>query len=232
MEIKNNELLKNFSAFLRDRKKTLFLCFCIFFSIVFLLLCFYVINFSPRSWDLLVSKELQENQNEILDVAMKGFSWLGTVSVAAIMVLAFSIVFFIFKYVREALFILSCLLSGGLSYVLKMLIDRPRPSTDFVRVIEETHYQSFPSGHVLFYTAFFGTLMVIAISSKILKFSLKLVISLICLSMVVLGAVSRIYLGAHWFTDVIGGFIVGILFLMLTGSLYVRSKKNSSTLKS
>lgn len=231
MEFKNNEFLSNFSTYFRDRRKTLFLCFSIFFIIVFLLLSFYVVDSSPKSWDLLVSQELQEEPSAILDVLMKGFSWLGTVYVAAIMVIVFSIIFFAFKYIKEAFFVLSCLLSGGVSYVLKMLIDRPRPTTDFVRIVDETHYQSFPSGHVLFYTAFFGTLMLIAISSSILKFSWKIMMSSICVAMIVLGAVSRIYLGAHWFTDVIGGFIVGVLFVMFTGSLYLRSKNKSTDIQ-
>ncbi|MFC0427118.1 phosphatase PAP2 family protein [Chryseobacterium scophthalmum] len=220
-----NEFLSDFSTYLKDKRKTLFLCFSIFFIVVFLLLSFYVVDSSPKSWDLLVSQELQEEPSAILDVLMKGFSWLGTVYVAAVMVVVFSLIFLIFKYTKEAFFILSCLLSGGVSYVLKMLIDRPRPTTDFVRIVEETHYKSFPSGHVLFYTAFFGTLIVIAISSGILKLSWKIIISAICSAMIVLGAISRIYLGAHWFTDVIGGFIVGVLFVMLTGSIYLRSKK-------
>ncbi|MDF2934031.1 MAG: phosphatase family protein [Chryseobacterium sp.] len=184
-------------------------------------------NFSPHSWDLSVSREIQEDQNMILDMVMKALSWLGTVYVAAIMVFLFALVFFIFKYIREGVFMLSCILSGGVSYVLKMLIDRPRPTIDFVRIVEETHYQSFPSGHVLFYTAFFGSLIIIALYSKILKISLKLLIALACLTMIILGATSRIYLGAHWFTDVIGGFIVGILFLMITGSIYIRSKNKT-----
>jgi len=222
-----NELLSDLSTYLNDKRKKLVLCFSIFFIVVFLLLSFHVVDSSPKSLDLLVSQELQEEPSALLDVFMKGFSWLGTVYVAAIMVIVFSIIFFVFKYIKEALFVLSCLLSGGVSYVLKTLIDRPRPTTDFVRIIEETHYQSFPSGHVLFYTAFFGTLIVIAISSGILKLSLKILISSICSAMIVLGAVSRIYLGAHWFTDVIGGFIVGVLFVMFTGSVYLRSKKKS-----
>lgn len=222
-----NEFLSNFSTYLKDKRKTFFLCFSIFFIVVFLLLSFYVVDSSPRSWDFLVSQELQEDSSAILDVLMKGFSWLGTVYVAAIMVVVFSIIFFVFRYVKEALFVLSCLLSGGVSYVLKTLIDRPRPTTDFVRIVEETHYQSFPSGHVLFYTAFFGTLMVIAISSSILKLSWKIIISSICAAMIILGAISRIYLGAHWFTDVIGGFIVGVLFVMFTGSVYLRNKRKS-----
>ncbi|MCY0969229.1 phosphatase PAP2 family protein [Chryseobacterium wangxinyae] len=227
MKFENENIYKNLSAYFNDRKKTFFLCFSVFFIIVFLLLTLFVVKFSPQAWDLSVSKEIQEDQNLILDIVMKAFSWIGTVYVAAIMVFSFAAVFFIFKYFKEGLFLLSCILSGGVSYVLKMLIDRPRPTVDFVRVVEETYYQSFPSGHVLFYTVFFGSIMIIAIYSKILKISLKILTSVLCLGMIILGAVSRIYLGAHWFTDVIGGFIVGILFVMVSGSIYIRSKNSA-----
>ena len=218
------KLYENFLPYLRERRKTLFLFFSIFFILLFLLLTFFVMNFSNHSWDISVSHEIQEDQNILLDTFMKAFSWLGTVYVAGTVILAFTVIFLIFKYVREGLFILSCILSGAVSYVLKMIIDRPRPTMDFVRIVEETHYQSFPSGHVLFYTVFFGSLVIIALSSKLLKISLKIFVVAVCLAMVVLGAVSRIYLGAHWFTDVLGGFIVGVLFLMVTGSIYLRSK--------
>jgi len=218
------KLYENFLPYLRERRKTLFLCFSIFFILLFLLLTFFVMNFSNHSWDISVSHEIQEDQNILLDTFMKAFSWLGTVYVAGTVILAFTVIFLIFKYVKEGLFILSCILSGAVSYVLKMIIDRPRPTMDFVRIVEETHYQSFPSGHVLFYTVFFGSLIIIALSSKLLKISLKIFVVAVCLAMVVLGAVSRIYLGAHWFTDVLGGFIVGVLFLMVTGSIYLRSK--------
>jgi len=224
-EIEN--IYKNFLTYFKDKRKTLFLCFSIFFIIVFLFLSFFVMSFSPHSFDLSVSQEIQEDQNLILDILMKAFSWLGTFYVAAIMVFAFALVFFIFKYFKEGFFILSCILSGGVSYVLKMLIDRPRPTVDFVRIVEETHYQSFPSGHVLFYTVFFGSLMIVAVYSKILKVSLKILIALLCFAMVIIGAISRIYLGAHWFTDVVGGFIVGVLFVMITGSIYIRSKNTT-----
>lgn len=225
MEVNTDRSQNSLSRFFSDRKNKLFLCFTLFFMIIFLFLSFFVVDSSPKSWDVLISHELQEDQNEILDVLMKGFSWLGTVTVAATIVPTFALVFLVLGYKREALFTLTSLLSGGVSYVLKTLIDRPRPTTEFVRIVEETHYQSFPSGHVLFYTAFFGTLIVIALYSNILKLSLKILISFFCLAMIILGAVSRIYLGAHWFTDVIGGFLVGVVFVMVSGSIYIRSKK-------
>lgn len=226
MKIKHRRSVKQFLTFLKNRRKNLLLSFSLFFIIVFVLLSFSVVYFSPKAWDLLISQELQEDQNVILDLVMKGFSWLGSVYVALIMVLIITLIFLFFRYKKEAVLMLSSLLTGAISYFLKTLIDRPRPSEDFVRIIEETHYQSFPSGHVLFYTVFFGSLIIIAVRSNILQIYMKILIVSICLTFIFFGAFSRIYLGAHWFTDVAGGFILGILFLMCTGYFYLKSKKN------
>lgn len=120
---------------------------------------------------------------------------------------------------------LSTLISGGIAWVLKTLINRPRPTKDFVSILEETHYQSFPSGHVLFYTVFFVALLFILIRT-IKKYPLlKISGILICLAMIFLGAVSRVYLGAHWFTDVLGGFMVGIIILLIAGNIYFQDSK-------
>lgn len=221
----DQELYQPLKKLFNEKRKTLFLCFVMFFLVVFILLTLFVVYFSPHHWDLSVSQEVQEDQNFILDIVMKAFSWLGTVYVASIMVVLFAAVFLIFRYIKEALFIISTLLSGAVSYILKLIIDRPRPTIDFVRIVEDTSYQSFPSGHVLFYTTFFGTLIIIAVFSKVLQWSSKILIALSCITMIFLGATSRIYLGAHWFTDVLGGVIIGILLVALTGSVYLRSKR-------
>ncbi|MFY1045780.1 phosphatase PAP2 family protein [Chryseobacterium sp. GP-SGM7] len=155
---------------------------------------------------------------------MKGVSFLGYSPVALVIILATSFIFYINQRRKEAYLIFSTILTGGISWILKFLIDRPRPGSDVVKIVQETHFQSFPSGHVLFYTVYFGLLSVIIAYSKILsRLNKALLISLMIL-MLVLGAVSRIYLGAHWFTDVMGGFIVGLQFIIIAAALYLKKK--------
>jgi undecaprenyl-diphosphatase len=94
--------------------------------------------------------------------------------------------------------------------------------------LEETKYQSFPSGHVLFYTVFFGTLILIILRLKKIKYKLKIFLITVCLSIIFFGAVSRVYLGAHWFTDVLGGFILGVFCVLIMGYFYVKNDTNVS----
>lgn len=163
-----------------------------------------------------------------MDSFMKAVSWFGRIRISAVLIGCSTLLFLLLKRKRDALLMLSTLISGGIAWVLKTLINRPRPTKDFVSILEETHYQSFPSGHVLFYTVFFGAFILIFLRSIGKHTFLKIFGILICFAMIFLGAVSRVYLGAHWFTDVLGGFMVGIIFLLIAGKIYFESS-NSKT---
>lgn len=98
-----------------------------------------------------------------------------------------------------------------LNQLLKRLLQRPRP-TEF-RIIEETGY-SFPSGHSMVSMAFYGYLIYLIyrfVKNKYLKWiSIVLLSLLICLI-----GISRIYLGVHYTSDVLGGFLISISYLVI-----------------
>lgn len=98
-----------------------------------------------------------------------------------------------------------------LNQLLKRLLQRPRP-TEF-RIIEETGY-SFPSGHSMVSMAFYGYLIYLIyrfVKNKYLKsISIVLLSLLICLI-----GISRIYLGVHYTSDVLGGFLISISYLVI-----------------
>lgn len=98
-----------------------------------------------------------------------------------------------------------------LNNIIKFIIQRPRPS-GYNLVIENNY--SFPSGHAMVSTAFYGFLIYLIykkITDKKLKYFLITLLSLI----IILIMISRIYLGVHYLSDTLAGFSLSIIYLMI-----------------
>ena len=107
--------------------------------------------------------------------------------------------------------ILNLIVITGLNQILKNILQRPRP-TEY-RLIEETGF-SFPSGHSMVSMAFYGYLIYLIykyVKNKYLKW-----ISIVLLSILICSiGISRIYLGVHYTSDVLGGFLISLSYLIV-----------------
>ena len=107
--------------------------------------------------------------------------------------------------------LLNLVIITGLNQLLKRILQRARP-TEY-RIIQETGY-SFPSGHSMISMAFYGYLIYLIykhVKNKYIKWiSISLLSILICLI-----GISRIYLGVHYTSDVLGGFLISISYLVI-----------------
>ena len=131
----------------------------------------------------------------------------------AIVLISLSIIFLI--VIKNKKMALSITINLGiitiLNVLLKNIVQRPRP-TEY-RMISETGY-SFPFGFSMVSMAFYGYLIYlvyIKIKNKVLKW---LLISFISILIILIG-LSRIYLGVHYTSDVVAGFLLAIAYLII-----------------
>ena len=131
----------------------------------------------------------------------------------AIFIIALAIVLFIViknKKVGISIFTNLAIITI-LNQLLKRILQRPRP-TEY-RIIEETGY-SFPSGHSMISMAFYGYLIYLIYKYVGNKYVKWILISLLSILICMIG-VSRIYLGVHYTSDVLGGFLISISYLVI-----------------
>lgn len=98
-----------------------------------------------------------------------------------------------------------------LNQLLKRILQRPRPEK--FRIINESGY-SFPSGHSMVSMAFYGFLIYLIyknVKNKYLKWILITVLGILIISI----GISRIYLGVHYTSDVLAGFLIAISYLII-----------------
>ncbi len=146
----------------------------------------------------------------------------------AIWLISFSTILFIFiknKKIGLCIYV-NLFLSAGLNQILKHIVQRPRP-TEF-RLIDEKGY-SFPSGHSMVSAAFYG-LLIYLIYKKVKNTYLKTFLITMLVILIISIGVSRIYLGVHYTSDVLAGFLISISYLIVfTNSInhYISSEKSA-----
>ncbi len=173
--------------------------------------------------DKTITRKLQKQRNPLFRKLMIAISEPGFPTFGIPLTISLAGIFWALRFRLEAIFILISSSSNLLNWMVKRLIRRPRPTEELVTVVRVINEPSFPSGHVMHYINWFGLLTYLLAanwrSGKLRNFLIAL-----CISMISLIGPSRIYLGAHWPSDVMAGYIYGGLWFGGVITIYLRIK--------
>jgi len=210
----------NFLISRRNLLIVLFLFFIGFLMIVFLKSSFKGFDYSVNQWVAI-------NQNAFLTQISLIFHYMFD-SLSMFVITALIAVYLFLKKLRRYAFLVAGSMIGEaiLTSVLKMAIHSPRPSNAIILLNEF----SFPSGHVTSVTVLFCLLSYFAwMNWKSLTPKICLILFLVIIALAV--GFSRIYLNVHWFSDVLGAYLLGSFWFIFSVMLfeYAQTKKGIQT---
>jgi undecaprenyl-diphosphatase len=172
-----------------------------------------VLEGQTRHFDDVTRAAVHTLATPALTTTMRGLSFVGStlfLTAATILVVAW---FALRKWGREAkLFTITMIGASALNTTLKLAFARPRPMPFFDLTPPETF--SFPSGHALASCCFFAGLAAL-LSGRVKPGRARIIIWIVASIMFLLIGLSRIYLGVHYTTDVIAGFMAALIWILV-----------------
>ena len=203
----------------RSKKMSLFLVFTLIFGVI----AIFHESRLGRWIDREVYEFIYASESFITTALMLGFTQLGEVLSMIVMSLILISILMLYKLKIHTLFILiSMIASSILIPVLKNSFDRERPS--MLRLIEISGF-SFPSGHAMGSTIFFGSLGTII---KYTDLNNKALLMTVCATFILMISSSRVYLGVHYPTDVLAGVVIGLAVVVGTSALLHKKLRKPS----
>ncbi len=158
--------------------------------------------------DKIVYNYISNNlMDEFMISLMKFITFFGSLE---FFIVASLLMIFLIKNKYNKYIISSVIGSGIIVQIIKFVVGRARP---VVSVVPQSGY-SFPSGHSVMAVVFFGLIIYYINKEKCSKMT-KLIFSIILSLLILLIIFSRLYLSVHYLSDVIAGFIIGLLYIMI-----------------
>ena len=176
------------------------------------LLAVYGANSADPAWEVEAISRVQSASPDALHHIARFMTVIGRSPISTVIPAIAIAAMWVWGQRHLSIFLAAAALARVLSEVVKQLVDRPRPSASVVDVTYQLGGPSFPSGHVLGATLFYGFLIYCAELSIPNKPVRRLVQGYLAIVIVLMGY-ARVELGAHWPTDVLGGYAIGLLVL-------------------
>lgn len=205
-------MLEKMKKILKKNYKFVVLLICV---IIVLAIIEDVFEKETMTIDSIIYKIIVQNmRNDVLTSVFKVITNFG----GAYLLISISIISLIFiKDKKISLGIcFNLVIATILNIVLKNIVERPRPIG--YRLIDESGY-SFPSGHSMISAAFYG-LIIYFIWKNMKNKKARIICCTLLGILIALIGISRIYLGVHYASDVIGGFLISLAYLIIFTSTF------------
>lgn len=165
-------------------------------------------------FDLAITKQIQLLHPQYFGPVLEIITEFGYITLGSILVMVCMTGLVLFKKIPDAVVLfISTIGALSLAGLFKILINRPRPDPQIIHQLppfQDT--PSFPSGHVLFFIGLLGYLLYLSHLYLPLGLS-RLLIQITLGLLILLMGISRIYVGAHWFSDILGAYLLGLVWL-------------------
>ena len=197
-------------------------------TLAFGILAFLAKNIPYFPFDLTITLLIQNISFPFFKELMLILTALGNIDWGILTVIFIAIVLLsIGKNLQAVFFVISVAGTSAISLLFKALIARPRPSSDLIsQLASYTKNDSFPSGHVLFFLGCYGFLFYLIFTH--LKPSRVRTILLVFVALMLLSiGISRVYVGAHWFSDTLGAYLIGSAWLYCVIYLFSKYRKRN-----
>jgi len=181
------------------------------------ILAFYVAGHPYIPEDATIERDIQSTNWGPLTLTFPVFSWIGDAKGAVLEAVVFVLVLVFNR--RAWILAAVAALTGAWYVLLSHLINRPRPSVPLVlQVTEHPPASSFPSGHTMFIVTVTAVLMLCLGRRFLPRWAQPAGWALVVL-IILANAISRVYTGAHWPTDVLAGLLIAAAWLSFAMSL-------------
>jgi undecaprenyl-diphosphatase len=203
-------------------------------KIALVILGIFGLAFSIYSWcvtyapfDIPITLWFQKFDSPVLRSIMEWVSYIFGSWRAAIVVTIGALLLWRIQGRKEAIFFAAAGIVSLVHVAIKLVIERARPLASLVQIFSVETTEGYPSGHAFASILIFGFLLYL-ILTLVPQLSLRIISLIFFPLLILLIGASRIFLGVHWTSDVIGGYVIGGFLLTGLIWLYEMAKQRPS----
>lgn len=169
--------------------------------------------------DLRVTRGIQSYRSPAADTIAESLTFCGNATTLIVLTALVAAFLLFARRGKIAVMVLATLIGLPLDWIVKEIVGRPRPSRSLVEVLLPTVGLSFPSGHAMASVTFYGFLAFLAwVHLPADRGRVAATVALAVLPVLI--SLSRIYVGAHWLSDILGGWCGGLFCLVALAEIY------------